>query len=1195
MRAWVVATLAAQRVMALAGWFLGCAAVLGVTDYLLRLPEPLRVVLWVGGLGALAWVGYAWLAPLARFRPSLTTLALRLERTPAGRAAGLADRLASAVELAGHGGVGVSRVVSEAASGFARAYGRASRQVIERGRLRRSSAALVGVACLIAGAFLAWPVHSTAAARRVLTPWSGMEYPRRTQILDVTGLAAHPRGQAVPLRAVVSSTTNVRDDVRVYFRVVGPRGPTPWRTMLLNAQGSVGAAPMSASPLPSRSRGTLFEGLVEPAAEAAPPDAELALEYWFQADDNRTDFGRVILASPPAVSSATVEVSPPAYASADLASSRDLLTGSQTLSVGADERSVAGPILAGSRVTLRLELSKEVPTPTGGGLDEALFLASAFPADLPPDFSASFESRAWTVWFTLERSLALPVVLVDRHGIRSDDRTSFRLEAVSDQPPSAAVTLPTRDQSVLASAVVEARAEGRDDVGLERVELLWQRHRPESGTGSRAPVPIEEPRVASLAEPEPGSGSQASAEAVLDLAAMEVSPGDEVWILARARDRHESGGERRGATVSRPRRLRIISESELVEQLRAELAVVRRVAAQAEADQRRLMRDRDEPDAEREARDARAQEALGERLAPAVRLLEELKGRLEQNRLGDEGVSGVIERSREALAQAGEASERAANALAEAGSPRREEGERRRLAREALAEQEAVREALARALDALDQGQEGWLARRALERLLDEQRRLEQQTREAGERTAGRSAEQLSPEERRLLERLAQQQEESAQRSEQAASQLSEAAQRVGESDRALSEALRRAAEQARQAQLSRQQRQAAEQIRRNQPGQARQHQQQSRETLEQMLRELERASRRRDEVLARQLTDLIEAIEGLIRSQESEIAALAEGMAGRGAEPADAGMRTLHRQTLAVAEEAASGAGELASVAPTLRWAGESQARAVASLRRAPPDFAGADPHERESLQHLTRAHAEARELLSKARERDLRRRRADLAGEYARALEEQRGITAETEPLVGRELSRRDRLAARLAAQRQETLRTSLEEMRERTSDLAEATVFVFAHRRIDSASRSASASLERGEATPGVLRDQHAVETILAGLIEALRNPEDDNPFREEESGGGGSGSGGGPSDRQPLVPELAELRLLRLMQQEAAERTRLLSEPDRRADAEEAERVAQLQRDLADHARGLLERMMQSGGGRRPSRGSGETAP
>ncbi|MFY7895214.1 MAG: hypothetical protein ACOVP8_03190, partial [Phycisphaerales bacterium] len=51
------------------------ALALGLADYFLRLPRELRVLMWVGGVMALAMVMYRRVLPALRFRPSDTDLA----------------------------------------------------------------------------------------------------------------------------------------------------------------------------------------------------------------------------------------------------------------------------------------------------------------------------------------------------------------------------------------------------------------------------------------------------------------------------------------------------------------------------------------------------------------------------------------------------------------------------------------------------------------------------------------------------------------------------------------------------------------------------------------------------------------------------------------------------------------------------------------------------------------------------------------------------------------------------------------------------------------------------------------------------------------------------------------------------------------------------------------------------------------
>jgi hypothetical protein len=64
-------------------------------------------------------------------------------------------------------------------------------------------------------------------------------------------------------------------------------------------------------------------------------------------------------------------------------------------------------------------------------------------------------------------------------------------------------------------------------------------------------------------------------------------------------------------------------------------------------------------------------------------------------------------------------------------------------------------------------------------------------------------------------------------------------------------------------------------------------------------------------------------------------------------------------------------------------------------------------------------------------------------------------------------------------------------------------------------------------------------------------------------------------------------MAELRLLRAMQQETADLTRQVGEAGDAAAPEEVEAVGRLQRGLADEAQALLERLSQQGGGAVPT--------
>ena len=103
-----------------------------------------------------------------------------------------------------------------------------------------------------------------------------------------------------------------------------------------------------------------------------------------------------------------------------------------------------------------------------------------------------------------------------------------------------------------------------------------------------------------------------------------------------------------------------------------------------------------------------------------------------------------------------------------------------------------------------------------------------------------------------------------------------------------------------------------------------------------------------------------------------------------------------------------------------------------------------------------------------------------------------------------------------------------------------LEEAPVFQWVLETATNDMQEAGARLDK-ESTGGATQEiQEDVIRQLSELIEALRK---ERTKPQPPSGGGGGGGGGG---RQPLVPALAELKMLKLMQQDVNKRTRKIDE-------------------------------------------------
>ncbi len=1158
-----------SRVMLLAGTFsllagaaLAAVAGFGLVDYALRTPATLRAMLLALGLAALAWAVVRLVVPAIRFRPSLTEVALRVERSEMGRRAGLPGVLASALELADPEAPAddLQRTLATdlAADARGRFAGVRAAAILAPAKTLRSLAWFAAVLAAVVALSAARPELTAIGAKRILTPWAGAEWPRRTALADATLLSVQPDDETLPLRVLLTRTNRAPGETMVAarYRTIGPAGPGPTQRVLMRSQLRNDVAPTPDGMV----EGELFERLVEPAARELTADgAQAWVEYWFETEDERTEPRRILLARRPAVESASAAVSPPPYAER---AAGGVLAGEIPLGRGADERAILSPILAGSRVGLEVALNKPVPPPDG--------------------WEIGATDRIIRRSFLLDATERVPLALVDRHGLVSAEEPVFTLEVVADAPPGAVVTEPPRDETVLPTAVVPVAGEGRDDVGVAWAAVEHQRARPPAGSVGAPPEPDTPPlRAAELAWTD-AMPREARVQTTLDLATLGLRPGDELWITALAADAYAASGAERAPTRSAPRRLRIISEAELMEQVRAELTALRRAAIQLDAEQAAAQRQTETLGPTDDA--SRRQASLPERIAQQRRALDTLAERVRRNALDDPALAGTLDDADGLLADASDAAREAARTL---------EAERRRLeaakdsgempepdarAMEAVADEQArTRDNLSALIEMLDRGEDAWVARRTLERLIADQREIAERTRRLGDETVGRDLSELSAQQRAELERIVEAQREAAQRARQAIDELSERARQLERADPSQAQAMRDAATRGRQEQVADRLEDAADQAEQNRMQTAAGQQQQAAESLQRMLDDVENAQRNRDEALRRVLASVIESLEALIVRQERALAALEEAVPLNAFEGLDAGMLALHLNTLSVLDQITTAQNDLAAVASLVEESARAQESAVVALRRSPVDADAAREQEQLSLNRLMQAKEEAERADREAAERDATRQRTELRAVYRELLEQQATLLAETEPFVGAELTRRDRAVVRGIGERQDAVRARLVELRDQTEGLADTIVVEYAHSRLESATSAAAQRLRAGEADTAVTRNQAAAVRLLRSLVEALSDAQQERDFREQEQDSGGEGggqSGGSP----PLIPPIAELRVLREMQQEAADWTRDL-DADPRPDPGEKARLAELQRELATRGEALVQTVTQ----------------
>ncbi|TVQ62739.1 MAG: hypothetical protein EA379_05070 [Phycisphaerales bacterium] len=1195
--------LLAQRALVILAAVLGALLVLGAMDFALRFPAWIRALHLAVGVGVLAVALWRIGALAIAFRPSLTTIALRLERLHPE----LAGRLASAVDFARSGDASrtAAAAPTDAGSPVSKALAdRAVRDiaaswndddahgVVNPKRAVRAGAVFAGVAAACALVALLNPQLAFIGAARAVAPWSAAEWPKRTGVADATGLAVHPRGAALPLRAAVTKSNRDLESTQVVaqHRLIDADGrPGPIRTDLLTYQRR--EVELIDSRDGDASRGALFERLLETDAHA--------IEYRLRTADDETPWKRIRLIDPPRVLRAQARITPPEYARRLALILNDdaphLLSAPQRLEMGPgmDERALAPPALAGSHIELTLTLNKPLPTPENPARDTVWLMRTFGPGAPGAGVEYDLRGEEWTLRWTLDESLRLPVALADEFGIESVEEAVYRFEAAQDRPPAATITEPANDIAVLATAVLDVVGEGRDDVGLIRVAIERRHARPAgerepSGPGG-ALEPDDEP-VEVVAQDAAGERAL-RVRARLDLATLGLRPGDELWLNALATDALASDTGVRGPTISPVRRIRIITENELIEDIRTELSGVRQAAIRADAQQDENREQTRARGSDRQTRRAQAQ--ISERIARQQEAIERLTERVETNALDDDRLRDLLRDAATALDAARAASEQASQTLEDAmadaraqdpdaadGAPLNEEQQR-----QARDEQDRVRDELARLVEMLDAGQDGWVMQRRVEQLVRQQEALREQTRAAAAENAGLDAAELNEEQRSELERIVEKQRQLADEAQRLAEELPERADELRENDPAVSAGMRQAGQRAREENLTQTMEGAADQAESNQMSEAGRSQEEALETLRDMLEEFERGERSRQEELRRVLDSLIESLDTLIAQQETELARLdAAVAAGAPLLALDEGMIRLNRNTLGVLDLARMSGRELAPVARIISRASAAQIEAITGLRRADPDAPRIRAHEQNSLDRLIEAKREAQRIQQEQQQLEQARKQAELRREYARLLERQTSLRDQTAPYAeAPELNRRDRATVRALGEEQIGVRADLAQMLTRTRELAEARIFEFAHQRLDGATQRAGDALRAGEPAPAIPDQQRAIATLIS-LLTALQDTQQD----EGDFGGGGGGGGGqgGGQDEQPLIPPIAELKLLREIQSHVMTETRAIADAPARPTRDAVERIGREQRSLAEIGESIINQMQRRGQGPTP---------
>ncbi len=1134
-------------------------------DALIRFPSILRGIFLCVIVGLVAVDLRKFVIPSLRFRPRPIEIAQRIER----QRPELAGHLAAAVDFEL---TGVSRTNELAAFAVRnleeRAKGMDFGSVLKlRPTVLRVSGAVACVALAIGFAAVE-PVYASIAVKRVLLPWSDAAWPARTAVESLmVDRTVAPKGTPVELRAQLSKGDEASERVFARYRSVrdgaGGGEASAWTEVALSRQPD-GA----------------FSRLVDGDGDR--------LEFVFLTRDSETQVGSMRLVEPPAITAATLVAEPPAYAQ------RVMGARTEDLGSGADARATPrDPLLDGSRVRLELKLSRAIPfdaaNPTvwmigeatlgaqdgvvqDGVVQEGVLQEGATASSASADGGAAAAVQAakgvgparkpvtptidpadparWVIEFTARGPTRIEAQLVDADGIRQREPSVFAFDTVADRAPTAAIIDPAQDESVVADARVPMRAEQRDDLELRSAGIEIATRLGKAETDS---LVFEE--RAEIAGPQPA----ASIERVLEIAKLQLAAGDSVVLRAFAEDHFDGLGaseKSHGRTRSAPRVIRIVGEEEFERQIRSSLSGVRRDAMRIDERQAKAREqvEKDPKDATLE----QGQAAVTEGAARIRESAEQVLERLGRNGRAEGSLADIARQAEDiasaAEARSAEASEALERARKEAKTP--EEREQRAAdAKQAAERQDEVRAELEDLVGLLDRDEDAWAARRRLEGLTNRIRQLARETQQAAQRSNGESREQMSPDARAEIDALAERQASAAEEAEKTLSEMKERAKALEESDAQQARALDAAAKAAEDGRVREEMEQASKDSAQNKLEQSKAAQERALEALQKAAQELEQDRKVRAKELARMLEDLVEAIKRLIAETEGRRAELAGVPGGAGEpesrlrDPIAALFGVLSQNTRGVAADARARSREAARPARSLDSAATSLAAVAATLRAR--DFvredavAAADA----ALKHLDEALKLAEEASDRAEERAAEEKREELLQKYREFLEREvtlRDAAKKIIPESDKAIGRRELVESRRLGSAQEELREAVRRLLDAEEEVKGSDALADMHDVIDESLSDSRASLNDGKPGAAVPPADDAIEALAAivGALDEKDTPNDEDAFAEQQNSGSDQGAGGqSPSG---AVPPVAEVKLLRSMQDSLARRTRALDE-------------------------------------------------
>jgi hypothetical protein len=871
-----------------------------------------------------------------------------------------------------------------------------------------------------------------------------------------------------------------------------------------------------------------------------------AMSVWMRAGDDETTPANVAVVQRLAIRSVNAKISPPAYA--------------KLAPTTANLSETPAYMTAGSSVELQILFNKPLAE------DKPVTLESVKPdAPMPQIHWHNAEQALAVGTWTAEQSLRFRVKATDRDYFENPGLEEFELIVRPDQTPSVIIENPRRPEDRTPVAVVHLEALAEDDFDISSMTLVVDR----VGDKKHWEIPLEGwSRTDS-------SGDRQRFRVKYDwelnqLKDAELKPGDVLEYYLRVTDNYNINGALHEPVMSGKLKINIISQETLAQQVTDAIRTVAEKVRQAQNTQNRNKTEtqglreqtKDKPQMDRGDQTALArltdqQSAIASMTKQLAGQMEDIERRLDENRSDNVELKDIAKAVEQTLNQTAENQmSDASKRLAEASlrNDQKNAGERNKSIEGSEQKQQEAADELGKALEKM--GNLGTFEQmlQAVRDALARQQELSKQLKDLGKETIGKKAEDLTAEQKKKLDEIADAQKKESEKTEKMTQDLNKAAQQMQKQDSASAGAMKQAAQQAQQQKVSGSQSQASQSAQQNQQAQAQAKQKQAELGLQMMLDTMREAQRKKLEQLAKELAKLQELIANLVRRQAGhnidnllnqggekvqlvtdELAAKAErAKENMPPKPEVPQLSNFQGQTerntrdvSKTAEEMQKGGSEIAGM--LIKAAGLME-RAVVSLKetRLPEAY---DPSQVRALATLEDAKTKTDEMLAEIQKQMDDANKDTVRQAYEKIKAEQEEINTETAKidssprLPDGTLKREDAVRLNKLPPREGALAQRTNELEEALSALG-GIVYVWANKDIVDSMTEVKTDLAKPETGKPTQAEQKRIVEQLDAMIRNLAVKPLQKEFENPQGGGGGA--------CKPGLPSEAELRLLKELQ-------------------------------------------------------------